>query len=181
MNSSRPFAHLSLALSCTHTHTHTRQTEVILKGHPAFPTFSLVPGILASVNEDLPDPLLSTHKITHNHTWAATKTWADVAFKVTAHQSDVTRSLLIQATQMFCSQLNLTTLTNTALPSYLVRLNYKVSSVWICSKGMFVIGTCWSTNQLYGNIISPPVFVSERRPLFTDANTLEKFKMPALV
>lgn len=71
MNSLRPFAQSFTSLTyllLLLTHTHTRQTEVILKGHPAFPTFSLVPGILASISEDLPDPLLSTHKITHNHT-----------------------------------------------------------------------------------------------------------------
>lgn len=55
--------HSLTPLSLTLSHTHTQQTQVILKGHPAFPTFPMVPGILASISKELPDP--HTHTIVH--------------------------------------------------------------------------------------------------------------------
>lgn len=48
-------------LPLTDTDTHTQQIQVNEKGRPAFPTFPMVPGILASVRKDLPDPLHNTH------------------------------------------------------------------------------------------------------------------------
>ena len=92
----------------SHTHTHTRQTQVIVKGHAAFPTFPMVPGILASVSEDLPDPLRTTHTHTHlqlpttTHEQPLTKLQprADASLRAVTQQSHVTQFDLFSPTTL---------------------------------------------------------------------------------
>lgn len=59
--------YLSLSLPLTH------RTQVIRKGHPAFSTFPMVPGVLA-VSEYLSDHVQNTHTHTHAESTKHTQT-----------------------------------------------------------------------------------------------------------